>query len=585
MNCIIVGVLRVVLVIGALAGFSDAAKADLQSDVEFARVGDVSLTLDAFVPDGPGPFPTCILVHGGGFTRGDKQTYIKPLFEPLGRAGFTWFSINYRLAPAHRWPACAQDVETAVRWVRQHAAKYKVDPRRIALIGESAGGHLVSYAGTRATGETSVAVVVPIYAPHDLEFQVRERQMLGDSMKALLGLSELDDNAWKTLREASPSSYVRKAMPPYLLIHGDADATVPYQQSIRFQQQMKAAGNTCDLVTVAGGVHGMGGWEKLGSDYQQRLIAWLKKNMPADSQSNSPAAAKTTYTYKTVAGLPIKADVYRTGDATKRPVVVWIHGGALINGHREAIDRRLIDPCLAEDWTVVSVDYRLAPETRLPEVVQDVVDACVWVREQGPKLFGADPNRIAVCGGSAGGYLTLSMGHRVSPRPVALVSLWGYGDLVGSWYSQPSPHARHHTSKLSAEEALRQVAGSPISDSRDRQGNGGAFYQYCRQQGVWPRMVSGWDPHSEPQKFFPYMPLKNVTADYPPTLLIHGQEDTDVPHEQSTAMAAELQKHQVPHRLISIPQAEHGLAGADPTAVADAYRAAVSFLRERLTQK
>src|SRR5207249_4581710 len=93
----------------------------VQTDLEFARVGDVSLTLDAFVPEGAGPFPTCILVHGGGWMRGDKQSYIKPLFEPLSKSGFAWFSINYRLAPDHRWPACADDVATAIRWVRANA--------------------------------------------------------------------------------------------------------------------------------------------------------------------------------------------------------------------------------------------------------------------------------------------------------------------------------------------------------------------------------------------------------------------------------------------------------------------------------
>src|SRR5439155_23978830 len=108
----------------------------LKADIEFAKVGDVSLTLDAFVPAGPGPFPTCILVHGGGFVRGDKQSFIKPLFEPLSQAGFTWFTINYRLAPEHRFPACADDVETAIRWVKSHAKEYKVDANRIALIGE-----------------------------------------------------------------------------------------------------------------------------------------------------------------------------------------------------------------------------------------------------------------------------------------------------------------------------------------------------------------------------------------------------------------------------------------------------------------
>ncbi len=248
----------------------------LHSDIEFARVSDVSLTLDAFVPPGKGPFPTCILVHGGGFVRGDKQSYIKPLFEPLGQAGFAWFTINYRLAPQHRWPACAEDVATAIRWVKTHAKAYQVDTKRIALIGESAGGHLVSWAGVHGRGDTSVAAVVPFYAPHDLELQVRHRQQLGESMTALLGLKELNDEARQVLRAASPITHVHSGLPPFLLIHGDADPTVPFEQSPLFQARMQAAGNVCDLIKVTGGVHGMTPWAKLGSDYQQQMIAWLK---------------------------------------------------------------------------------------------------------------------------------------------------------------------------------------------------------------------------------------------------------------------------------------------------------------------
>jgi alpha-L-fucosidase 2 len=257
------------------------ARAELKTDIEFARAGGTNLTLDAFVPDGQGPFPTCILVHGGGFTKGDKTSFIKPLFEPLSQAGFTWFTINYRLAPQHRFPACIEDAEAAIRWVKVHAKEYKADPRRIALIGESAGGHIVSFVGVRAKGETSVAAVVPIYAPHDLELQVKARNALGPSMTALFGLTDLNDAAWTTLRDASPISYLRKGLPPYLLIHGDQDAMVPYKQSVQFQQKMKALGNACDLITIKDGGHGMGGWAKLGSDYQEQMIAWLKKMLAA----------------------------------------------------------------------------------------------------------------------------------------------------------------------------------------------------------------------------------------------------------------------------------------------------------------
>ena len=262
-----------------LVGLAAPARAEQKTDVEFAKVDDVSLTLDANVPDGPGPFPTVILVHGGGFVRGDKQSYIKPIFEPLTQAGFTWFTVNYRLAPKFRYPACAEDVERAIRWVKDHAKEYKVDPNRIALVGESAGGHLVSLVGARAKGKTSVAAVVPFYAPHDLEFQVRSRNALGESMEALFGLTEINDAAWKTLKDASPSTYAHKGMPPYLLIHGTKDPQVPYEQSIQFQAQMKSLGNTCDLLTIPDGGHGMGGWDKDHPEYKPFLVEWLKRTL------------------------------------------------------------------------------------------------------------------------------------------------------------------------------------------------------------------------------------------------------------------------------------------------------------------
>ncbi|MGE5081473.1 MAG: alpha/beta hydrolase fold domain-containing protein, partial [Acidobacteriota bacterium] len=132
-------------------------------DVEYGQVDGVQLTLDAHVPDGDGSFPAAILVHGGGWVAGDKRQYITYIFQPLSDAGYAWFSINYRLAPQFKFPADADDVESAIRFVRANAAKYKVDPNRIALIGESAGGHLVSYVGARNRADSRVAAVVSMY--------------------------------------------------------------------------------------------------------------------------------------------------------------------------------------------------------------------------------------------------------------------------------------------------------------------------------------------------------------------------------------------------------------------------------------
>jgi dipeptidyl aminopeptidase/acylaminoacyl peptidase len=133
------------------------------------------------------------------------------------------------------------------------------------------------------------------------------------------------------------------------------------------------------------------------------------------------------------------------------------------------------------------------------------------------------------------------------------------------------------------DEVRKQVSGPPIANSRDRKGNGGAFYQFCRQRGLWPKEVSGWDPHEEAKKYAPYMPVKNVTKAYPPTLLIHGTEDTDVPFEQSVMMADEFRKHNVDHESIKIIGGEHGLAGGDPKRIDLAYKRAFQFVHERMT--
>lgn len=293
----------------------------------------------------------------------------------------------------------------------------------------------------------------------------------------------------------------------------------------------------------------------------------------------------TTHTYKAVGPLDIKADVHREADDKVRPVIVWIHGGALINGNRTNFPAHVKDAALKAGYVLVSIDYRLAPETQLPAIISDIEDAMKWVHDKGPALFRADPERIAVAGGSAGGYLSLTAGFRARPRPVAIVSYWGYGDLVGPWYSTPSKHPRHNAVKISPEDAARQVTGPPIADNRDRKGNGGTFYNFCRQTGGWPKAVSGWDPHTEPEKFHPFMPLKNVTREYPPTFLLHGDADTDVPYEQSTLMAAEFKKHGVTHVLRTIPGGEHGLDGGDRTLIDQSYRDAFDFLRRYLDRE
>jgi len=289
--------------------------------------------------------------------------------------------------------------------------------------------------------------------------------------------------------------------------------------------------------------------------------------------------AVTTFTYKKVGDLEIKLDVHRAPDKEIRPLAVWIHGGALINGGRQGIGpaRTL----LAEGFVVVSIDYRLAPETKLPGIIEDVEDAFKWIRKHGRAKFQADTSKIAVLGGSAGGCLTFTTGFRVQPPPTVLVAYWGYGDLIGDWYSQPSPHQRHRRGKLSAAEMKAIESGPPIANGRDRKGNGGAYYQTCRQLGIWPEKVSGF-AETDVKKFTPFMAALNVSKIYPPTLMIHGTEDTDVPHEQSLIMERQFKKHGVTHRLISVKGGEHGLGGGKPADIRAAHAAMLPFVLKHM---
>ena len=289
---------------------------------------------------------------------------------------------------------------------------------------------------------------------------------------------------------------------------------------------------------------------------------------------------RSTYTYKTVGDLRIRADVYRKPGDAGGPAVLWLHGGALIMGNRRGLNPVQAEKYLDAGFTIISVDYRLAPQAKLPDILEDLVDAYRWVRDDGPKLFGIDPNRIAVVGHSAGGYLTLMAGFKLSPRPAALVSFYGYGDIAGAWYSRPDPFYNQQPS-VTKEEADRAVGTRLISE--DQGGSRGRFYLYTRQRGLWPLAVAGHDPDKEPRAFDPLCPVRNVTKDYPPTLLLHGDNDTDVPYEQSLLMAKELERHQVPHELITMPGRGHGFDGAmsDPV-VARTFDRVVAFLGDYL---
>lgn len=306
---------------------------------------------------------------------------------------------------------------------------------------------------------------------------------------------------------------------------------------------------------------------------------WFEWTADASARKPEPSV----HVYKTVDSLDIRADVYTPSeDAPPFPTLVYIHGGALIYGSRSAIREAQLRRYLDAGFAVVSIDYRLAPETKLPGIVEDVVDAFRWTRGEGPELFGADPARIGVVGHSGGGYLALMAGLRVEPRLRAVVSFYGYGDILGKWYAEPDGFYNQRP-KVSAEESGLDIEGPPVAERAFSGTPMNSLYLYCRQNGLWPKVVGGRDPNVDAEFFIPYCPAESAGPDFPPTLLLHGTADTDVPHSQSVQMAGALREMGVEHRLISIPGGPHGFdRDLDDPVAGGAFGDAVEFLKERL---
>ncbi len=253
-------------------------------NLKYGEAGGEELLLDAHVPDGEGKFPVAIIVHGGGGCHGDKEADLAPVLAPVA-TNFTWFTINYRLAPTNRWPACFDDVQTAIRWVKQHAAEFKGDPDRIALLGYSAGGQLAALAAMSAKKDTPVQAVVGFAPPTDLVADAQRRGGLDkwSSMTNLLGRDRLDDRTLKLLGKISPINHVRPGLPPFLLIQGDTDKTVAYDLTLAFQAKLRAAGVPCDLITLTNAQHRIADWDRVAPGFQAKMMAWLVEKLAAET--------------------------------------------------------------------------------------------------------------------------------------------------------------------------------------------------------------------------------------------------------------------------------------------------------------
>ncbi len=251
------------------------AHSTLERDLVYRTVDGQTLTLNLYRPDNfSGALPVVVWIHGGGWSAGRKEHCPAVM---LVRDGYAIASVDYRLTGTAPFPAQIEDCKAAVRWLRANAATYHLDADRIGAWGYSAGGHLAALLGTtgdvkewQGSGDnsqfsSSVQAVCDVSGPTDLLRLFEDVSGTSDArnpksasaVEALMG-GPVQQNKAKAVA-ASPIHYVSKDDPPFLIIQGDDDGTVPVSQSQEFAQALKAAGVDTVLEIARGRGHGVGG--------------------------------------------------------------------------------------------------------------------------------------------------------------------------------------------------------------------------------------------------------------------------------------------------------------------------------------
>ena len=208
---------------------------------------------DLYLPQGAGPFPTVIVVHGGGWVRGDRFT-MDGISKRLAAQGFVTLNIEYRLAPAYLFPAALEDLQQAVRWIRANAALYHVDPARVGVWGYSAGAELAALLGTLSPGDPQFAVDARVQAvvaggtPADLRYASNS-----SLVQKYVGATIADRP--DLYRDISPIAFVSADDPPMYLYHGTFDLVVFQINAVKMKQALDQVGVPAELYLVHGTGH------------------------------------------------------------------------------------------------------------------------------------------------------------------------------------------------------------------------------------------------------------------------------------------------------------------------------------------
>lgn len=279
---LLLGVLTAVVAGAAGSPASAQTSVAIETDIPYTFQGGEDISLDAYLPEAEGPHPAIVWIHGGRWAAGDKSQDAD-LIEALASEGFAVFSVNYRLVKEAPYPAAVEDVQEAVRWVRDNAEEYDVDPERIGAIGVSAGAHLAGLLATLdegpLSGDARISAAVSLSGPMDMVTAALEPGNLGRAVETFLECAGAD--CQPVAEDASPITHVDETDAPMLLVNS-TEEIIPIQQATSMGAALDAVDVDNAVLLVPGAEHGIaviGGGKPGAPDVQEAYTAFLLEHV------------------------------------------------------------------------------------------------------------------------------------------------------------------------------------------------------------------------------------------------------------------------------------------------------------------
>jgi len=356
----------------------------VQGDIAYAP----GLALDAYVQRDGSRRPSVIVIHGGAWSSGSRVAHVGQILEVLTRAGYNWFSVDYRLGGLAHYEDALTDLRSALVFIRCRATEFGIDPKQLVLLGEDSGADLAAMlAAARPTGVTGAVLLGGLY-------QVTK----------------------------GPAA----AMPDLLVVHGGSDDEAPIGKARRHCDEAIKAGGRCRFVEAEGASHRIENWWPTQWSYKREVVDWLSAltHVTAVHQPRAGVVRKDIL-YSPSAQLKLDAFVPRTPKPV--PAVIVVHGGGWEAGDKVTYVTPLFEPLARAGLAWFSIDYRLTPAYTNQNQIEDVRQAIRFVRAEHAR-FNVDPRRIVLLGESASGQIVMQVAAEDNSI-AGVVSFYGVYDF------------------------------------------------------------------------------------------------------------------------------------------------------------